>query len=126
MKAYFYMFLILLGSLVAKAQNLKSPRTEFEVEIPNKQIKIQRGDSTIVTLNTLKSKSFDKKKTTLKIGSSYPQGVHIKISPDSGILSTSTISISVTKEAQTGLFSLIISAEMQNIKKGVITTFEII
>lgn len=126
MKTYFSILFLLFGSLIANAQNLSIPRDEFAVGLPNIPIKIQRGDSTNLTLFILKSKGFIKAKTALKMNSHLPKGVFIKISPDTGVFDKATVSISITDEAEVGLVSLIIAAEMRHIKKGTITSFEIL
>lgn len=126
MKLFYASLFILVGSFSSVAQNSLEPRDEFGLFLPNTSIKVHRGDSTVVTLTILKSKGFAKAKIILNVKSDLPKGIFIKTSPEIGIFDNTTITIIVLEEAQVGYASLNITAEMRQIKKGLITTFEIL
>jgi hypothetical protein len=126
MKLFYASLFLFIGSFSSVAQNSLGPRDEFGLYLPNTPIKVHRGDSTVITLTILKSKGFAKAKTILKVKSDLPRGVFIKTSTEIGVFDNATITIIVSEEAQVGQASLNITAEMRQIKKGLITTFEIL
>jgi hypothetical protein len=126
MKLFYVSLILFLGSFSSVAQNSLGPRDEFGLYLPNTPIKIHRGDSTVITLTILKSKGFAKAKTIVKVKSELPKGVFIKTSPEIGIFDETTITIIVFEDAQVGDATLNITAEMRQIKKVLITTFEIL
>ena len=126
MKLFYASLFLFVGSFSSVAQNSLGPRDEFGLFLPNTPIKVHRGDSTVIILTILKSKGFAKAKTILKVKSDFTKGVFIKTSPEIGVLDKIKVTIIVSEEAQIGQASLNITAEMRHIKKGLITTFEIL
>ncbi len=126
MKSIYASFILCLCFYSSVAQNSLGPRDEFALVLPNTPIEVHRGDSTVLTLTILKSKGFAKAKTTLNMNSDLPKGVFIKTSPEIGVFDKTTVIIIVSEEAQVGQASLNITAEMRHIKKGLITSFEIL
>ncbi|HLO45197.1 MAG TPA: hypothetical protein VK175_12755 [Leadbetterella sp.] len=126
MKLFYVSLILFVGSFSSNAQNSLGPRDEFGLFLPDIPIKVYRGDSTVITLTILKSKGFLKAKTILKVKPDLPKGVFIKTSPEIGVFDKTKVTIIVSEEAQVGQVSLNITAEMRHIKKGLITTFEIL
>jgi hypothetical protein len=126
MKLFYPFFALFLCSFATIAQNFSVPRDEFAIILPNIPVQIHRGESTTLTLSILKAKGFAKAKTILQLNSVLPKGISIKISPETGVFDTSAITITASEEAQVGKATLNITAEMRHIKKGLITSFEIL
>lgn len=126
MKLFYASLFLFVGSFSSVAQNSLGPRDEFGLFLPNTPIKVHRGDSTVIILTILKSKGFAKAKTILKVKSDLTKGVFIKTSPEIGVFDKTKVTILVSEEAQVGYASLNITAELRRIKKGLITTFEIL
>jgi uncharacterized 2Fe-2S/4Fe-4S cluster protein (DUF4445 family) len=119
-----FIFLFIISSKII-AQKITLPDKEFVIHLSAENVQIKQGDSLSVKVFVLKSKQFLKAKTQMSVNSELPKGIKISFSPQVGIFDQTNALILVSKEAEVGTYSLVLSSEMKLLAKGTILTIDV-
>lgn len=120
MKKLLTIALIFVAPLLFAQEQANIPRTEYQVSVSEKTVKIAPGETKQVTVSILKSKGFAKSKTSLGLSSSLPAGITVHYEPAEGLFETSTATISAAADAVAGEYQLILKSTVRNLTKGTI------
>ena len=115
-----FSFGLLVVGLAVSAQNLEIPQKEFTISCCKDQLELSRGENKQLDIIILKSRGYQKSKTTMGISSSLPKGVAITFDPDKGNFDTTTVTIRIEEDAAPGEYSIILNATLNYKTKGTI------
>jgi hypothetical protein len=112
--------------LETRAQTVSIPKDEFELYVPETNLKIVRGDTSSVEVFILKSRAYRKSVAEMGLSSNLPTGMLVQFSPDKGHIEKSVVQIVVGHKTAPGRYHLIVNSTIRYRTKGIIISLEIL
>ena len=117
-------FFLFMFDLLAQDQSL--PKEEFLFVSKVSVATVQRGETSKVPLEILRSKRYQKSMAELSVGSSLPAGITATYEESNGVLNSATLILSASNEAAAGEYNVILNCTLGNKRKGVILKLKVI
>ncbi len=102
--------------LFAQEKKLLPQNSRSTSQLP--RLTWSRRESKDVTVTINRSKSYSKADVVLGLSTSLPKGITITYEPAEGLISSSIAKITADEDAQAGNYTIILSGEIRNKKKG--------
>lgn len=83
-------------------------------------ITISRADTARLALRILKSKGFQRSKSTFTLASTLPEGMQIQYDPREGVTDKATVTFIVNEQVPEGVYPLLLNCTMQHKTKGIV------
>lgn len=117
MKIVFTLCLLICAQYVV-AQSVDRPKEGFLVSLSQSRVEIKAGESAQLKFTLVKAKTLLKSNVTFT-SSQLPDGIQIVFSPDSGKVEEAEVALTALSGAQPGEYTIILNAEVNHQKKGV-------
>jgi hypothetical protein len=105
-----------LVTFIAGAQT----HAEFSIVLSESSINLKPGESKQVGISIVRSKGFTKGDVELSLSNALPEGITVNYEPAAGHFDASTVTITASATAATGVYQLVLNGRIQNKVKGTI------
>jgi len=113
-----FTFCVLICAQYVWAQSVERPKEGFLVSLSQPRVEVKAGESAQLKFTLVKAKTLLKSNVTFT-PSQLPDGIQVVFSPDSGKVEEAEVTLSALSGAQPGEHTIILNAEVNHQKKGV-------
>lgn len=103
---------------VVFAQELTTPKKEFEMFLAQNVVDIKPGETKAVAITLQRSRSYSKLNADMNLSSSLPEGIQITFDPRNGAIENTTAIITATETARPGNYTIIVNCTINHKNKG--------
>ncbi|MFN3841088.1 MAG: hypothetical protein ACK4RF_10320 [Cyclobacteriaceae bacterium] len=125
MKKLLPVIALLAFIVVTESPAQTAPRTEYTIQVSEPVLAVKAGETSSLTINLAKSKSFSRYKAELRLTSSLPEGISARFEPATGLFDVSTLYITASNEVKPGHYPLVVRCEMGRKLKAIQVTLQI-